>query len=311
MKSIGDSFRSPIAIFLYNRPKSAMRLFDCLFESPLFRQSTVYVFIDGPKDNTDIKNVDLVKKSVLNIDHPDLRLHLAEHNKGLKASIMDGVTLVCEKHDSVIVLEDDLELSPFALEYFNGALMKYFSISSIYSVSGYLPGPGLHDVVSRAIVLPYAHSWGWATWSRAWAEFKIDPECTKDFLKSKVFRDWFNLGGLRDYAEMLALANRQALDSWYVYWLFHIFRNRGISIFPPKSYVRNLGSRGTHSSPLNPLNLVLSRKDLCEELVEFPDRVDIDFWALDVLGRTVEARVQRISGWVGSIKRKVLLKFRV
>ena len=181
MKSIGDSIRSPIAIFLYNRPKSAMRLFDCLFESPLFRQSTVYVFIDGPKDNTDIKNVDLVKKSVLNIDHPDLRLHLAEHNKGLKASIMDGVTLVCEKHDSVIVLEDDLELSPFALEYFNGALMKYFSISSIYSVSGYLPGPGLHDVVSRAIVLPYAHSWAGRHGAEHGRNSKLTPNARKTF----------------------------------------------------------------------------------------------------------------------------------
>lgn len=306
MKSAGDSFRSPIAIFLYNRPENAMRLFDSLFESPLFRQSTVYVFVDGPKDHTDIENVDLVKKSVLNLDHPDLRLHLAEKNKGLQASIMDGVNFVCEKHDSVIVLEDDLELSPCALEYFNGALLKYFNISSIYSVSGYLPGPGLQDVVSRAIVLPYAHSWGWATWSRAWAEFKIDPECTKGYLSSKVFRDWFNLGGLRNYADMLSLANRGAIDSWYIYWLFHIFRNRGISIFPPKSYVKNHGFRGTHSIRLNPLNFILGRKSLCDELVEFPDQIEIDYWALDLLARTVEARVQRMSSWVGSMRRKVL-----
>ena len=49
-----------------------------------------------------------------------------ELNKGLANSIIDGVTYVINSHGKVIVLEDDLILSPFFLSYMG----KFLSATS-------------------------------------------------------------------------------------------------------------------------------------------------------------------------------------
>lgn len=304
MKSIGDSFRSPLAIFLYNRPESTTRLFDCLNRAPLFRESPVFVFIDGPKTESDIVAVEAVKTLVLGVKHPDLEIFSSKKNKGLKNSIFDGVGKVCNTFDRVIVLEDDLEISLVALDYFNSALTRYAENNSVYSVCGYLPGAGIADA-SDALILPYSHPWGWATWARAWRDFRIEPETAERYLTSRIFRERFNLGGLNDYADMLHLANTNAIDSWYIYWYFYIFKKQGVSIFPPQSYVRNRGSEGTHSNRLNPISHLLNRKALWEGLPEFPSNIEIDYWALDKLASCLESRVQRMSSRIGSLRRRI------
>ena len=309
MKHAKNFQYAPIALFLYDRPSCAIRLFDCLAKSEIFTQSSVYVFIDGPTSRSDSDRVDVVQDIVSRIQHSNLEVISAGENKGLKKSILDGVSLVLKDHDRVIVLEDDLEFAPVALEYLNRALIKYANSESVYSVCGYLPGPGLGGRFNRAVILPYTHSWGWATWSRAWREFEIDLSITSKYVASKVFREAFSLGGLRNYGEMLQLANLGAIDSWYIYWYFHVFRKRGVSIFPPQSYFRIRGSGGTHSNRWNPLSSILSRKVICEHLIELPDNLDVDYWVLDMLTNSFEAKIQRLSGKIGSIRRKLVLNY--
>ena len=50
------------------------------------------------------------------------RVHRAE-NMGLARSIVQGVTETLRTHDRVIVLEDDLELSPHFLRYMNDGVI--------------------------------------------------------------------------------------------------------------------------------------------------------------------------------------------
>src|SRR3546814_9462782 len=47
------------------------------------------------------------------------------HNLGLAQSIIIGVTQMLEQHEAVIVIEDDLLLSPYFLKYMNDALYHY------------------------------------------------------------------------------------------------------------------------------------------------------------------------------------------
>ena len=56
----------------------------------------------------------------------------------MKNSIIAGVTQACEEHGRVIVLEDDLLLSPVALRYFNAALDRYADDPRVMHVSGYM-----------------------------------------------------------------------------------------------------------------------------------------------------------------------------
>ncbi len=89
----------------------------------------MYVYCDGAKENATPEQVALVKKA-REVVHSrqwckEVVVLEAEKNKGLATSVIDGVTEVIRKHGKVIVLEDDLAVSPYFLQYMNDGLRKY------------------------------------------------------------------------------------------------------------------------------------------------------------------------------------------
>jgi hypothetical protein len=60
-----------------------------------------------------------------------------ERNFGLARSIIDGVSQVLGSHGRVIVVEDDLLLSPHFLRYMNDGLALYADNERVASIHGY------------------------------------------------------------------------------------------------------------------------------------------------------------------------------
>ena len=52
---------APIALFTYNRINTLEQCINCLKKNDLAKQSTLYIFSDGPKDISQKKNVDKVR----------------------------------------------------------------------------------------------------------------------------------------------------------------------------------------------------------------------------------------------------------
>ena len=53
---------APIVVFAFNRPKELASMFDSLKSNPLYEQSPKFVYIDGPRNNNDIRLIDEVIK---------------------------------------------------------------------------------------------------------------------------------------------------------------------------------------------------------------------------------------------------------
>ena len=91
-------------------------------------------------------------------------------NLGLAKSIISGVTMLCEKNEQAIVLEDDLETSPYFLKYMNDSLVFYEGTPEVIHISGCrypVEAFGTDDTFFLHVPL----CWGWATWKRAWCKF--------------------------------------------------------------------------------------------------------------------------------------------
>lgn len=269
-----------------------------------FSESSVTIYIDGPKSEEDRKKVNEVRDYAQSLKLPNVTVIMKEQNAGLKDNIFTGVTEMCKKHERVIVLEDDLLLSPVVLDYFNEALEKYAEDTRIWSIAGYQ-----YDVPSlrsfpRALVLPFPNTWGWATWSRAWLQYNMaDPVDPVD-LGSKSFTHAFDVFGIRDFRDMLISALAGKVSCWFTPWYYKIFINRGVSLFPPRTYVAHGGYRGgTHASALNPYSLLVSPAPVSDELCKMPDHIKIDYWAIDLIRASWDARVQNMIGNLGEIKR--------
>ncbi len=137
---------APIVIFAYNRADRLLAMIQSLQCCVGFERSSIFVFVDGPKSADDAASVEEVRALVKGLSLSNVHYDFSETNKGLRNSVYEGVSRIVTEYGRVIVLEDDLLLSPIALSYFNGALDRYAKDECVWSVSSYIPDvPALRD----------------------------------------------------------------------------------------------------------------------------------------------------------------------
>ena len=240
---------SPIIIFTYRRKID--KLIDSLLKNRLAKESELYIFSDGYKDNIDKQDVLDVRNSFKDIKgFKNIHIIEAKTNKGLANSVIDGVTEIVNRYDKIIVLEDDLIVANNFLDYMNKALDFYKQNNSIWSVSGYTPD--LEDCLKnydKDIYLSLrANSWGWATWRDRWNKIDWKINDWEEFKEDKEAIKKFNLAG-NDMFKMLEMQMMGKIDSWAIRWCYNQFRYNTFSVYPKKSKIINIGfdEKGTHN----------------------------------------------------------------
>lgn len=117
---------APVLLFTYNRPAHTKQTLDALLKNPLSKESTLFVFSDGYKNEMDRQQVEEVRSIIRSLDgFKDIQIRENAENKGLAANIIEGVTRVVDEYGKVIVVEDDLIASPFFLTFMNDVLNKF------------------------------------------------------------------------------------------------------------------------------------------------------------------------------------------
>lgn len=278
---------TPIALFVYKRADKTMNTLQSLAACSTFEDRPLYIFSDGPKSNSDAKAVSDVRAVIKGFHHPDKNIRVFSSNRGLAVSIIDGVTEICAAHGRVIVMEDDLIVSPEILDYFDEALDAYQDDACVMQISGFAFGQDKHS--NEARFLPMTTSWGWATWQRAWQTF--DPEETQaDVLEGDPqLQKKFNLNGLFDFSGMVARQMRGEVDSWAARWYLHVFLNNGLVLYPHASMVQNDGMdrSGTHGFR----SALLWRKQFdvrSQKRPRLPNEVKVSANAIKMVGRFVD-----------------------
>ena len=170
--------------------------------------SDLYIFSDAAKNEVSQKSVNEVRNYIKKITgFNKIVIVERETNWGLANSIIDGVTRLCDDFGCVIVLEDDLVVSPHFLAYMNEGLKRYSSDEKVMQIAGYMFSASL-DVDEEALFLPFISSWGWATWSRAWKVFDADAKGYSQLKKSSKMRKKFDLNGNYNYFKMFKVSAR-------------------------------------------------------------------------------------------------------
>ena len=240
---------APVALFVYNRPAHTRRTIETLAANPLADRTPLFVFSDGARNPAASSSVDQVRELVRAMrGFASLQLVERERNFGLARSIIGGVSQVLGSHGSVIVVEDDLLLSPHFLRYMNDGLAVYADEERIASIHGYrYPGT---EPLPETFFLRGADCWGWATWSRAWRHFEPDGALLLARLCERGLTLDFDLDGSFPYTRMLEdqIAGRN--DSWAIRWHASCFLADKLTLYPGRSLVHNIGNdaSGTHSA---------------------------------------------------------------
>ena len=287
---------SPIVIFPYNRAMHLQLTLESLERCEGYKECPVYIFCDAPNSNKDIVGT----KAVRAVAKAWTEIHggtVIERPTNLRfRNITEGITEICEKYGRVIVLEEDMYISPDFLTYTRRSLDHYENDPQVKLISGYIL-PESQPNSPSTFFLPNSFIWGWATWQREWKKYQWFPDGADEFFKDKDRCYRFNYKNGRKYSEVLKRAvnaNPPMSYTWDVQYAFVIFQQGGLTLHPHHPLVWNTGMAcGAHGhddlptlhgkDPLyhGKLELNKFKAPILALDWKFPDKVEVDEEAFD------------------------------
>ena len=237
---------APIVIFAYNRPAHFWKTLSELSRCIMANQSSVYVYLDGPKEATDKQLQEQILSSCYQLrpKFEKLTIIQREKNLGLSKNIINGVSEILTKYKRIIVLEDDILVSKSFITFMNIALNHYREQKNIWHISSYNHlKPQLSD--PKPFFTQTMNCWGWATWEDRWTHFSKEVKMPSKYFQNYLQYIKFNYIYSSDLHSQLLLNYNKKIDTWSIYWYITIFLNKGLCLSPNLSLSMNIGLDGS------------------------------------------------------------------
>jgi hypothetical protein len=240
---------APIALFTYRRPIHLARTLEALRANPEAERTELFVFCDGAKDASAAASVAAVRRLLQeNFGFATSHIINRESNYGLARNITEGVSEVLKTRDTVIVLEDDITVSPFFLRFMNEALGNYRGSPRVGSISAYCYP--VTDPVPETYFIRGADCWGWATWRDRWRAYNPDGPALLRELEARNLCHAFDFDGAMGFVQMLKAQIAGLNDSWAVRWHASCFLRDMLILYPGRALAHNIGQDGTGTHSL-------------------------------------------------------------
>lgn len=229
----------PIAIFGYKRPEHLDTCLKSLELNELAIESDIYILIDGPKCSSEAilvnQCIDIAEK---NWRFKNKKIITYNKNLGLRQSIRIGIDKIFEFHNSIIVVEDDLQVHPKFISFISDGLDKYKDEQRIGSIQGFSM---IERELEECYFLPSADSWGWGTWKSRWKTVNWDSSYLLAEIEKRKLTKQFNYDNSYNFTNLLRLNSMGKIDSWAIDWQASIFLDNKLSLYPPFNMVSNIG----------------------------------------------------------------------
>ena len=248
----GEAFPEPVLILAFNRPDRVAALIDRLRE---VRPAHVYLSVDGPRAHvaTDADRVRQTQALAQAIDWPcTVHTHLADAKLGCGLAVSGGIDWFFEHVERGIILEDDVLPSVPFFRFCADLLEQYADDPRVYAISGcnFAPPEAItHPGSYRFSAL--THVWGWATWRRAWADYRFDMADWRTRLP--LGRRWRAMGsdlpGFVYWSTVFDWMRFGSLDTWDYQWSLAQMAAGGLTATSNVNLVENVGfdSDATHT----------------------------------------------------------------
>jgi hypothetical protein len=283
----------PVLLVAFNRPDRLAGLIDALRS---VRPTRVYVAVDGPRaDRPDEEQlVADTRAQVSAVDWDcEVRTLFRDHNLGCGRGVSGAVTWLFEHEERGIVIEDDLRPHPTFFPFVEELLDRYADDPRVWAVSGCNFVPAARQTAGGASGESYRfsavpHIWGWATWRRSWADYRLNARGWHRRLSLSQLRQasggtsW----GAAYWATMFELVARGAIDTWDVQAVLTAFAGGRLTATPNVNLVDNVGFGTGSTHTADRPGYLLKAEPMTQPLVH-PDVVAVDRQADDWTRRQV------------------------
>jgi len=284
--------RSAVVVFGYKRARHLERCLDSIKAAPRAGWDSVHIFIDGPKNSEEAKEVGEVRLVAerFSSEIENLFIHMSEYNKGLSESIVSALDEISTQYEYFCVLEDDLEVHPLFFNFLQTWLKQDLNELNIGSVTGYAYVKPLFKFNRTNFLIRRHCSWGWGTTSTLWRE--VDWDLFRNRNLKLSWRIWL-MG-----PDMLAMARSQergSIDSWSIRFDAFMADKGRTCVMPSASLVTNNGwdGSGTHSEHRVPTSATLFRPqspDYETGLAARSAAIDLQIWLVHTLAYKIMKR---------------------
>ncbi|MCR5179659.1 MAG: glycosyltransferase [Bacteroidaceae bacterium] len=242
---------APVILFVYNRADNTRETLRHLLANTLARETELYVFSDGGKDDASWNAVREVRKVLHEMEAEVARARTLKEmiiverptNYYLERNVLEGIAEVLRTHDRFIVLEDDICAAPHFLEFMNQALECYNHEKKVMHVAGFTRIESA--AAPTTYFTPFMAGWGWGSWRDRWQEHFRHFTCREEALEGLAEADLKALE-YEGVFPCLKHLDRKPIP-WDVCWNIQIHKAGGLCLYPTRTLVRNIGlESGTH-----------------------------------------------------------------
>lgn len=240
-----NSTLAPIALFVYNRPANLKKTIEALKKNYLAIESDLIIFSDGWKNEEDKLKVKEVRDYLKTISgFKSITISEKEKNYGLAKSLISGINNILSKNDKVIVFEDDLITSSYALQFLNDSLCIYESDLNVATIHCH------NENISEMPELFFYNKSGclvWGTWARAWKEVSFDGKELLNKILTQNRSSEFDLNNAYPYTLTLQDQIEGKNNSWAILVYASFFLKNMLTLYPGESLAQHIGyDGGTH-----------------------------------------------------------------
>lgn len=242
-----DNIRSAVLFLVFNRPGATMQVFAAIRAA---RPPRLYVAADGPRPGhpDDSRDCARVREIALAVDWPcQVHTLLRERNLGCRRAIEEALDWFFAVEEEGIVLEDDCLPASGFFSFCDELLPHFREEPRVFSISGSNFQNGQRRGEASYYFSKHFHCWGWASWRRAWIDYRTEAEPSDAALE----------GGLKQLADgsilfapywrqIRRLCKAGVFDSWAYQVSLSCSAHGGtrterLNVIPQRNLVVNLG----------------------------------------------------------------------
>jgi hypothetical protein len=267
-------FDTPILFIIFNRPDTTKRVFAEIIK---YKPSQLFIAADGSRMDKagEKEKCEETRRITENIDWPcEVKRLYRNKNLGCKLAVSGAIDWFFKNVEEGIILEDDCLPNASFFNFCKEMLRLYKHDNKVMCISGDNFLPQEMQKKDEYHFSKYIHIWGWATWRRAWKNYDVSMKDWPQIMKNGIINKYFDNILEKIYWQTLFNAvYRDRIDTWDYQFLYHVWKNNGVSIVPGKNLVTNIGfginavHLKSEKSPLsglhtNTINTKMKKKDV-------------------------------------------------
>ena len=235
----------PVLLIPFRRPTKIKQLITALAK---VQPKYIYVLADGPRPGLpeEARLCAEARRIATDIPWPcEIHTHFKDTNVGLTENVTEGIDWFFDHVEYGIILEDDCIPDPSFFTFCAVLLPYYKDNERIMHISGNNFQNGVSRSDGSYYFSHYSHSWGWATWRRAWkrhieALSHLHREGPDAVIETLPFSD---------AAKLFWKKHLQKGSHWDGLWVYTTWYAKGLSILPNQNLVSNHGfdAEATHT----------------------------------------------------------------